>query len=449
MNKKRIFYIILLLAFIVKAGISQEKSTKRFSLQEAQQYAIENNFEIKNKQLDIELARKKIWETTTIGLPQVEGSGAYQQFLDIPTQLIPAEFFGGEPGTFMPVQFGTKHNANFGLTVSQLIFSGEYIVGLQASRIFLELSAKGLTKSENEIKESVAKSYYLVLVATESRQIITQSLDNMKNILREMEEIYKEGMIEDTDVDQMRLTVSNIENSLKNLDNQAELANRLLKFQLGIEFEENIELTESLEAIITAGMISPSLIKQFDLSQNIDFQLLETSENLQKLNLRRQQSAFLPTLAGFASFSRNAYRQEFNFFDSDGKWFPTNLIGLQLSVPIFSSGMKLSRVNQAKIELEKIQNTKQQAGQGLQLSYEQSKNNLKTAMDKLETEKKSLTLSENIYNKTIIKYKEGISSSMDLTMAQNQYLSTQGNYLSAMVELLNAKAELDKILGEN
>jgi outer membrane protein len=263
--------MILFLALIVKPGVSQEKSTMRFSLQEAQQYAIENNFEIKNKQLDIELARKKIWETTTIGLPQVEGSGAYQQFLDIPTQLIPAEFFGGEPGTFMPVQFGTKHNANFGLTVSQLIFSGEYIVGLQASRIFLELSAKGLTKSENEIKESVAKSYYLVLVATESRQILTKSLDNMKNILREMEEIYKEGMIEDTDVDQMRLTVSNIENSLKNLDNQAELANRLLKFQLGIEFEENIELTESLEAMITAGMISPSLIKQFDLSRTLIF----------------------------------------------------------------------------------------------------------------------------------------------------------------------------------
>lgn len=446
MNKKVFIIIVFFLGVFVLPGISQEKITNRFSLKEAQQYAIENNYEIKNKQLDIELARKKIWETTAIGLPQVSGSGSYNHFLDIPTQLIPAEFFDGEPGTFIPVQFGTKHNATIGISVSQLIFSGEYIVGLQASKIFLELSTRGLAKSENDIRETIAKSYYLVLVAAESKKILTQSLDNMKRIQRETEEIYKEGMIEDTDVDQMRLTVSNLENSLATLTKQVELAIRLLKFQLGIDFEESIELTDSIDGVLTAQSVSPSLVKEFDVSQNIDFQLLETTENLQKLNLKRQQSAYLPSLAGFASFSRNAYRKEFTFFDSDEKWFPTNLVGLQLTVPIFSSGMRISRIKQARIELEKIQNTKQQVGQGLILSYEQSKNSLRTAWDKLETEKKSLSLSENIYNKTIIKYKEGISSSLDLTMAQNQYLSTQGNYLSAMVELLNAKAELDKVL---
>jgi outer membrane protein len=449
MLKRVILLIVFTMGLFLGNAWTQEANAKTFSLKEAQNYALENNIEVRNKILDIELARKKVWETTTIGLPQISGSGAYQQFLDIPTQLIPAEFFGGDPGTFIPVKFGTKHNANFGLTASMLLFNGEYIVGLQASKIFLELSSKGLTQAENEIKESVAKSYYLVLVAQESRKILTQSLENMSSIQKEMEEILKAGMIEDTDVDQMRLTVANLENSLKSLENQIGLAERLLKFQMGLDLEEKIILSESLEQILLANAISPSLSKTFNVTSNIDFQLLETSESLQKMNLRRQQSAFLPTLSAFGSFSRNAYRTDFNFFEGGGKWFPTNLVGLQLSVPIFSSGMRLSKVNQAKIELEKIQNTKQQVEQGLELAFEQTRNTLKTSRDKLETERESLNLSENIYNKTIIKYKEGISSSMDLTMAQNQYLTTQGNYLSAMVELLNAKAELDKILSEN
>ncbi len=447
---RRSLWIIVLSQFLFNSNTwSKEAPAKSFSLMEAQEFAIENNYDVKNKILDIELARKRIWETTTIGLPQLSGSGAYQQFLDIPTQLIPAEFFGGAPGTFIPVKFGTKHNANFGLTASMLLFNGEFLVGLQASRIFFELSKKGLTQTENEIKEMVAKSYYLVLVARESGRILSQSLHNMRKIQREMEEILKAGMIENTDVEQIRLTVANLENSVRSLENQTELAERLLKFQMGLDLEEKIVLSESLDGILLARSISPNLTKTFDVTSNIDFQYLETAESLQKMNLRRQQSAFLPTLSAFGSFSRNAYRTEFNFFESDQKWFPTNLVGLQLSVPIFSSGMRLSRVGQAKIELEKIQNTKQQVGQGLELAFEQSRNNLKTAWDKLETEKKSLELSENIYNKTIIKYREGISSSMDLTMAQNQYLSTQGNYLSVMVELLNAKAELDKLLSEN
>lgn len=446
MNKGILITVSLLFFLHPAIELAGQDSPKRFSLKEAQQYALENNFEIRNKQVDIELARKKIWETTTIGLPQVSGSGAYQQFLDIPTQLIPAEFFGGDPGTFIPVQFGTKHNANIGLSVSQLIFSGEYVVGLQASRIFLDISKKGLEKSENDIRESIAKSYYLLLVARESQLILNSSLENMRDLLREMKEILKAGLIEDTDVDQIQLTVSNIENSLTSLNNQVGLAERLLKFQMGLDFDQEIELTETLEGILAAREISPSLITEFDVRQSLDFQILETSEHLQRMNLKRQKSSFLPSLAAFASFSRNAYRQEFSFFDKEETWFPTNIIGLQLSVPIFSSGMRLSRVSQARMELDKLSNTKMQAKQGLILEHEQSRNNLRTAWDQLETEKQSLSLSENIYHKTMIKYKEGISSSMDLTMAQNQYLSTQGKYLSAMVEVLNAKAELDKIL---
>jgi outer membrane protein TolC len=460
MNSK---LILLVTAFIIQLSVfAQTQEAKSFNLQQAREHAVKNSYEVKNALVDREIARKTIWETTAIGLPQISGSVNYQNMLDIPTMLMPdfltsavvgvnQGLFGLDPiapipeTAFFPVQFGAKHNADWGVTATQLVFSGEYIVGLQASRIFYDLSEKALLKTQNDIRESVTKSYYLVLVADENYRILQDMVQNTVNIRKEMEAMLEVGFIEDTDVDQMMLLEANLQNTLNNLATQVEIANRLLKFQMGINLNETIVLTDKLSDMLNMDDIVQMMIKDFQLANNIEYQLMETREGLAELSLKRQNSTYLPSVAAFATYSESGMNNKFDLFDSSQDWFPTTIVGLSINIPIFSSGMRMAQVSKAHLELEKTRTMKTQVSEGLQLNYQQSLLNLRAAHANYQTEKKNLELSERIFNKTTIKYREGVASSLDITQVQNQYLSTQTNYFRAMVDMLNARAELERL----
>jgi outer membrane protein len=339
------------IAFIIQfPAFAQNQDAKSFNLQQAQEYAVKNSYSVKNALADREIARKTIWETTAMGLPQISGSVNYQNMVDIPTMLMPdfltsavvgvnQGLFGLEPigpvpeTGFFPVQFGAKHNADWGITASQLLFSGEYIVGLQASRIFYDLSEKALLKTQNDIRESVAKSYYLVLVAEESYKILQEMVANTVSIRKEMEAMLEVGFIEDTDVDQMLLLEANLQNTLNNLATQVEIANRLLKFQMGISLNEKIILTDKLSNLLNMDDIVQVMIKDFQLASNIEFQLMETQEGLAEMSLRRQNSTFLPSVAAFATYSESGMNNKFELFDSSQDWFPTTIVGLSITSP--------------------------------------------------------------------------------------------------------------------
>lgn len=433
-----------------------------FTLKQAQEYAIKNSYQVKNALADREIARKTIWETTAMGLPQISGTINYQNMVDVPTMLMPdfitpavvgvnKGLFGLDPiapvpeTEFFPVQFGARHNADWGITATQLVFSGEYIVGLQASKIFYGLSEKALVRTQNEIMESVAKSYYLVLVAEESYKILQEMVINTAAIRREMEAMLEVGFIEDTDVDQMLLMEANLQNTLNNLSTQVEIANRLLKFQMGVNLSEPIELTDNLSDVMNLDDVVQIMLKDFQPANNIDFQLMQSQEELAEMNLRRYNSSYLPSLAAFATYSKSAMRSKFNIFDTEQDWFPTTIVGLSVNIPVFSSGMRMAQVSKARLEVEKARTLKIQVSEGLRLNYQQSLLNLRTAHDIYLTEKKNLELSEKIYYKTTIKYREGVATSLELTQVQNQYLATQSNYFRAMADMLNAKAELMKL----
>lgn len=457
--------IVAVISMALVANIAvkaQQTAGKSFSLTQAQEYAVKNSYDVKNALADREIARKTIWETTAIGLPQINGAVNYQNMLDVPTMLMPdfmtpvvvgvnQGLFGLEPVApipeteFFPVQFGAKHNADWGVTATQLIFSGEYIVGLQASRIFYDLSQKALLKTQNDIRESVTKSYHLVLVAEENYRILQDMVLNTLNIRKEMEAMLEVGFIEDTDVDQMLLLEANLQNTLNKLATQVEIANRLLKFQMGISLNETIVLTDKLSDMLNMDDIVQMMIKDFQLTNNIEYQLIETREGLAELSLKRQNSTYLPSVAAFATYSESGMNNKFDLFESSQDWFPTTIVGLSINIPIFSSGMRMAQVSKARLELEKTRTMKTQVSEGLQLNFQQSLLNLRAAHDNYQTEKKNLELSERIFNKTTIKYREGVASSLDLTQVQNQYLNTQTNYFRAMVEMLNARAELERL----
>ncbi len=423
----------------------QEPKTE-FTLAEAQEYALINNTAIKNAKLDIETARKVIWENTAMGLPQVEAGAGYTDNLKLMTTLIPAEFFGGPPGTFSAVQFGTQHNTNASLTASQLIFNGPYIVGLQAATTYKELSEKSLIKSESDVLEAVAKSYYSIILSEASRDAIAQNLENMKECLAETEAMYKEGFVDETDIDQLKITVSSLENEVNSSEQMVELSYKFLLYQMGYDLNQEISITDDLD-LIMEDLTRDLLLQEFSPEEHIDFKLMTTQERLAYLQLKRTRFEYFPTISAYLTHQQMAMRSEFNFYDTDLEWYPATMLGVNISVPIFSSGMRKARVGQNKIELEKTINIKNEASKGLELAVQQTRIEFSSAYEKYLNQQKSIELAQKVFDNTSIKYTNGLSGSFELTQASDQLVGVQTAYISAMVELLNAKLSLEKALG--
>ena len=433
---------MLLMALMIPDASAAE-GLKAFSLKEAQNYAIENNYETIKSELDVTVTEKRIRETIGSGLPQVSTSIGYTNNIELPTVLIP-DFFN-DPDDMIEIQFGTQHNANLNLQVQQLVFNGSYFVGLATSRIIKRLATEGLERTRLDVMETVTQTYHLILVSQESVTIIQGNLKNLEKTLYEIRELYKEGFVEETDADVIQISVTALKNSLQNLEKQTVTAYQLLKFQMGIDLSEDIELTDSLEVIITEKDIKDALDDSFDLEDNIDYRLIQTQERLAEMNLKNERAQYWPTMGAFYSLSWAAQRNQFNFFDFNEKWYRSQVIGVNLNVPIFKSGSQKARVQQASIALDQARQTTLQVSQGLLLQEAQAKNALSSAYENYINVKENLALSQKVYDKTLIKYQEGLASSTDLTQANDRFLAAESSYIRAMSELLDAKNKLDRL----
>lgn len=471
-HRTKIFILLLstcnflLLSAQDKSSSAKATEDKAYTLKEAQDYAVKNSYQAKTAMLNVGAAEKNIRAYIGTGLPQVNAEGKFQNYVDIPTTVIP-NFIGpavtgsliqngllppsaaDQPPNpeFVEAQFGTKYNVSGGINASQLIFSGTYFVGLQAAKTYSLAAKQGLEKSENDIRELVAQAYHTVLVAKENEVILMQSKKNLEKTLYETSELYKNGFVEEMSVEQLQLILANVENAITSTRQQVETASQILKFQMGLPVEEKILLKDSLSTLIRVSADESILAKNVDITNHPDFKLANTQERLMLLNKKAEKTKYLPTLVGFFNYQKSALRNEFNFTDRDEKWFPATLWGVSLQVPLFSGGNRYYTIGKAQLELEKTQLMKIQVEQGLKLQLQTARSEFLVAMNQYKTEKENLTLAEKIRNKTLIKYNQGIASSLELTQTENQYLATQGNYIRAMFQLLNSKVKMDKLMG--
>jgi outer membrane protein len=451
----RVLGILLPAIFLPLALEAQNDSIIKFSLKEAQDYAIQNFYISKNAKLDVEKAKKVVLETTAIGLPQVKASASWTYIPGtIPTidfgssmmdifgplfyALDSAGIYHADPNAFSggATPIAEKSTITYGFTVSQLIFSGEYIVGLQASRVYKSLSEEINDKTEVGLKESVANGYFSILILQKNRSLLEKMLENIKIVSSQSDSYYKAGFMESTDVDQIDLMVLSTENSLKTIDRQIVLLNKLFSYQLGMTSPTSIELTDNLDELIALNTVNDSAY-DFNLEDNIDYQMLDTQEKLMKLNLNRQRTKYLPTVAGFYQYQDKNKKPAFDFTMK-------HLVGVSVEVPIIGSGSRIATTSQARIEFEKAQNTKDQEILRIEMEAEQAIYNYRTALEKYQNEKLAFELAEKIYEKTNEKYKQGVTSSLDLTTINNQFLQSQITYAAAIQELLSAKVKLDK-----
>lgn len=451
----------ILLTVLILSSVSLNGQLS-FTLKEAQKYAVQNSYTSVDSQLNIENAERKVKETIAIGLPQINASGTFQNFLDIPVNVFP-DFISPsvynilvdedlipednvpEFGT-VPAQFGTEYNVNAGLSVSQLIFSGTYLVGLQATRAYVDLRRFQHNKTVADIEQSVASAYYGVLVAEENVKILSESKSTLEKSYTEVQELYKEGFVEEQDAEQLELTISQINSNILNAERQFINMMDLLKFQLGLPLIQDIQLSDNLDDMIDlCSKINPTQLS-LSLQDHPDYQIAESNLGLQNINLKNEKTKYYPTLGAFFEYAQSAQRNEFDIFSKDGEWFPQTLWGLNFNLPIFSSGMKKNVVKQAEIEVMKAENLEKQVTESLKLAEASSKSNYLFALDNLKNQKRSVEIAKSIRDKTNIKYQEGISSSFELNQIESQYLEAQGNYIQAVLALLEAKSELDKAL---
>lgn len=440
MNKNR--FLLIIASFWAFTMLSQDKAYQ-FSLEEAVQFAIENNRSAKNASLDVEAARKKKWEATAMGLPQLSAKVDYQHFLKQQVTLIPAEFFGGQAGEFAEATFGTKQNVNASATLSQLIFDGSYIVGLQSAKVYLQISQLAKQKSDIELRKSVVDAYTNVLLSEESIQILQENKRVLEKNLSETKAIFENGLGEEESVEQLQITLANTNNNLNNIKRLYDLSKKMLNITLGLDLETQVTLKDNLEAL-TLSIVIDNIKNQdtFNFDANIDFRIAENSLLSQELMVKYEKSQSLPRLSAFLNGGYNAYDDKFTFLDTNRKWFGMALVGVSLEIPIFSSGMRASKVQRSKIELEKSKNDFEQTKQQLLLQHQKAQSDLQFAIEEHQTHKENLDLAKRIESKNQIKYREGLATSFDLQQAQIQLYTAQRQFLQSMVDVLNKREEL-------
>ena len=437
----------ILIGFVLAFAVNPLKAdTLKLSLQEAIAYAIENSYQSQLAAKDVQKSKQKVKETISMGLPQVNAEASYINNLEIPASAVPAEFFGGEPGELATVRFGAEQQMSANITANQLIFDGSYFVGLHASRVYLELAKNDQEKSEADLRKLVMQAYGNVLVTEKNEAILSENVRVLRKNLKETTALYENGFLEEQDKDQIALLLANAENAHARAIRQIAIAKNQLKFTLGIEVENNLVLSENLEQITTQVNNQDYLSEEFNFSNHIDYKLISTQEQATGLLMKQEKSTYLPKLSAFYTYQQNSFANEFNFFNTDGQWLSGQFVGLNLSLPLFSSFGRYQRVQQAKVEFERLGIAKKQVEQQLLIQAENAKSEYTYALQNYQTTESNMKLAERIYEKIKIKYQEGISSSLELTQANNQLLESQGNFINASLQLINAKANLDQAL---
>jgi len=416
------------------------------SLKEAINFAIENSYNTKASKNDIKSAKQKVWETTATGLPQISAAVDYQNWLKQQISLIPAELFGGTAGEFAEVNFSTKQTLTGAVTLKQLIFDGSYLVGLQASKTYLKISKQANEKTELVTREAIINAYGNVLVTENSIQILERNIKILEKNLNDAKKIFENGLNEEEDVEQLEITLGNLNSQLSSFKRMKVIAYKMLKISLGTSTDTKLVLTDSLDSLTEENINLGLIAEDFNLTDNIDFKIAQNDRESKRLLVKLEQSKALPSLSAFVNYGYSGYSDTFTFLDKDQKWFGSSLLGVSLNIPIFSSLGRTAKTKQAKIALETADIKLKELKQKLNLQAETAKSNYQLSIENYNTSKKNVGLAERIEKKQRIKFFEGISSSFDLLQAQNQLYSQQQNYIQSMLEVIAKKATLENAL---
>jgi len=442
---KKIIFLLVCTAVCMKAFAQQPATqTYNFGIADCIKYAYEHQSTVVNANLDIKSAEYRVKETIGIGLPQVNGSAAFTDYLKIPTTLLPGEFFN-QPGTFIPVKFGVKYNSNVSLAANQILFSGSYLVGLKASKTYKELSARNYTRSKIDANVNVTKAYYQVLVSNEQIRLLDANINQLKQQLDQTVAQNKQGFVEKIDVDRITVQYNNLVTTRENTIRLLALNYQLLKFQMGMPIEYNLTLADKLADVKLDSNVTTLTTDTTFYHNRIEYNLQETQKRLYALDIKNKQSQYLPSLSGTANITSTYQNNSFGqLYNSN---FPSSFIGLNLVVPVFSGGQRLNQVRQSKITYLKSQNDLIDLKNSLNLQASQAGIAYINGLQTLNNQKQSRALAEEVLRVSKIKYQQGVGSSIEVTQAQTELENADNQYIQGLYDALVSKVDLDKAYG--
>jgi outer membrane protein len=432
--------LFLMCALMANPSVAQTP----LSLLQAHEYAIKNSFAIKNTTFDAEVAAKTTKELIATGMPQIDGSASFMHNIYAPYSIIPAGSFGPNE---QRIRFQQPYNLTLGVTATQLLFSGTWLVGLEASKAYELLQQSNIDKTEQDIKDQVSELYYLAIVSGENIGVLEKSRASIDQTLIETTALYQAGYAEQQDIDQLNLALSQLSIQIAYAKDQQANALRMLKFSIGMPITDEVELTDTVDSLMSSDANS-LLMAPFDPTINIDYKLVQRGLTMQHLNVKSKKAAYLPSLAGYITFQTQAQRSKVNFFDTAQPYLYGNFWGLSLNVPILSGGQRKYATEKAAVEVKRLESQLAFVQQQALLSYESARIELNNANMMFTMAKQSMDLSQQLYDQEAIRYKEGISSSFDLTTRNTNLISAKGNYIQAMLKLLQSKNKLAKALGQ-
>jgi outer membrane protein len=427
------------------AAQSSDSGSYSLSLKQAVDYAMKNLVSVQNAEIDRQVAEAKRKELLGLAYPQINASFDVKDFLEIPTTVIPAEFFGGKPGTFIGVKFGTQYNATAQADASQLIFDGTFFLAVKAMKSVLELSDKAAIRTRIEATSAVTKAYYNVLITADRMKLLDANLDRLKKLQSDTRALNDNGFVEKIDLDRISVSLTNLLSERDKIQRFADLSYNFLKYQMGMDQKAKLVLTGTLEDL----SLSPDALTsdKFDPSTRVEYLMLQTQQKLNILDMKKNRYGYFPNLVAYGSASESALRTSFNFFSAGQSWYPMALVGMKLSLPIFDGGQKHYRVQQSKLNIMKTSNDMKALTQGLDLEYANARTGLINASNTLALQKKNIDLANEIYTVTKKKYEQGLGSNIEVMTAETSLKEAQTNYYSALYDALNAKIDFDKANG--
>lgn len=435
--------LLLALSVLMFNSKAQEAKSNSFSLQQAIDYAYKNSPNYLNAQNDVLMAKYKRKEVLGMAMPQIGASVDMKNFLEIPTSLIPGEIFGAPAGTFLPVKFGTTFQATGTAQASLLVFSADYLIGLKATKEMIGLMNINVARNKTDLVSQVSKAYYGVLVNKERIKLLEANVTKLEKLLNDTKEFNKQGFVEQIDVDRLEVAFNNLITEKQKIERLISLSENVLKFQMGYTGKDNLVLSDSL-TITDNTEVDASKI---DFTKRTEYQLLESQQQLNSINIKRLKFGYLPTLVAYGSLGYSGMRNDLKFFTREHNWFPTSLIGATLSLNLFDGLQRHYKIQQAKLEFKKGENNLKNLQLGIELETASAVVNYNNAALTLQSQKRNMQLAENVFNVTQKKYEQGVGPNQEVVNAQTSLKESQTNYFNAVYDMLIYKIDYLKATG--
>jgi outer membrane protein TolC len=443
---KKLFFFFLSFTIV---HLSQAQEAKKpiyeFSLDQCVEFAQKNNVQVKNSLLAVQVQAQVNREIAAAALPNITSSTGVVNYTTIPTSLLPAQIFGGAAGTFIPVQFGTKYNANYGINLQQLLFDGQVFIALQARATSMKLQKQNSALTQEAIKANIYKIYYQLSASKTQLNILDANISRLNSLAHDAEIMYKNGFAEKLDVDKVIVQLNNLETEKIKANNSVAIGYMGLKMLMGMPVKDSLVLTD----VINEKSLTNDILIESDFKYDVrkDFQYLSTAKKMNEFNIKRYQLSYLPTIALGGSYSKNAQRSKFDLFEG-GNWFTTSLVSLNISLPIFNGFATDARIKRTKIELKQTENQIESLKNNIDNEITQAKLNYISSVATVKFQKSNMELAERVYQQTKKKFEAGMGSNTEISASQADLVSAQNNYMNALYSALIAKVDLLKSTGK-